>query len=111
VRQGVEAKTLRRPGDEAEHLELFLNQGVTLRTLREWQSDGPGPIVAATYGGKGSELIAGTAIGGLTTIATDVLQHARQIPLNSTSTDELAPLRGQLPDTEFDAVRRHGLAA
>ena len=94
-----------------DDLELFLNQGVTLRTLREWRSGGPGRIIAATHGGKGSELIAGTAIGGLTTIATDVLQHARQIPLLPTTTDELAPLRGRLPDTEFDAARRHGLAA
>jgi len=94
-----------------DDLELFLNEGVTLRTLREWQSGGPGRIVAATYGGKGSELIAGSAIGGLTTIATDVLQHARQISLNSTSTDELAPLRGRLPEAEFETVRRHGLAA
>jgi tetratricopeptide (TPR) repeat protein len=93
-----------------DDLELFLNQGVTLRTLREWRSGGPGRIVAATYGGKGSELIAGT-IGGLATIATDVLQHARHISLHSTSTDELAPLRGRLSEAEFETVRRHGLAA
>src|SRR6202171_182904 len=43
-----------------DDLELFLNEGVTLRTLREWQSGGPGRIVAATYGGKGSEMVAGS---------------------------------------------------
>ena len=69
-------------------------------------------IVAATYGGKGSERMAGTAIGGLTTIATDVLQHARHIPLLPTTTDEVAPLRGRLPDTDFETVAAtvtHGL--
>jgi hypothetical protein len=94
-----------------DDLEPFLNQGVTFQTLREWRFGGPGRIVAATYGGKGSELISGSATGGLTTIADDVLQHAREIPLHSTSSDELEPLRGRLPDTEFEAVRRYGLAA
>ena len=40
-----------------------------------------------------------------------MLQHAREIPLLPTSSDELEPLRGRLPDAEFDAVCRHGLAA
>ncbi len=94
-----------------DDLEPFLNQGVTLQTLREWQTSGPGRIVTATYGGKGSELIAGTTTGGLTTIAADVLQHAREIPLRPTTADELAPLRAKLSDAEFEAVQRHGLAA
>jgi hypothetical protein len=71
----------------------------------------PGRIVTATYGGKGSELIAGSSTGGLTTIAADVLQHAREIPLQPTTADELAPLRAKLSDAEFEAVQRHGLAA
>ena len=94
-----------------DDLEPFLNQGVTLQTLREWQASGPGRIVTATYGGKGSELIAGSSTGGLTTIAADVLQHAREIPLRPTTADELAPLRAKLSDAEFEAVQRHGLAA
>ena len=48
-----------------DDLEPFLNRGVTLQTLREWQLAGPGRIVAATYGGKGSELIAGSGASGL----------------------------------------------
>ena len=94
-----------------DDLEPFLNQGVTFQTLREWRAGGPGRIVAATYGGKGSELIADSAAGGLSTIADDVLQHAREIPLLPTSSDELEPLRGRLSDTEFEAVCRCGLAA
>ena len=78
-----------------DDLELFLNDGVTLRTLREWQSGGPGRIVAATYGGKGSELIAGTAIGGLATIATDVLQHAQ-----CEEDEEFSALDSELSDDE-----------
>ena len=94
-----------------DDLEPFLNQGVTLQTLREWQAGGPGRIVTATYGGKGSELIAGSSTGGLTTLATDVLQHAREIPLWPTTVGELDPLRAKLSNAEFEAVQRHGLAA
>ena len=36
-----------------DDIEPFLNQGLTLRILREWQSTGPVRIVTATYGGKG----------------------------------------------------------
>jgi len=94
-----------------DDLEPFLNQGVTLQTLREWQTSGPGRIVTATYGGKGSELIAGTTTGGLTTIAADVLQHAREIPLRPTTAAELSPLRAKLSNAEFEVAQRHGLAA
>jgi hypothetical protein len=48
---------------------------------------------------------------GLTTLAANVLQHACEIPLPTTTATELEPLRGQLAKAEFDAVRRHGLAA
>jgi tetratricopeptide (TPR) repeat protein len=94
-----------------DDLEPFLNQGVTLQTLREWQAGGQGRIVAATYGGRGSELIAGSSTGGLATIAADVLQHAREISLRPTTAGELDPLRARLSDAEFEAVQRHGLAA
>jgi tetratricopeptide (TPR) repeat protein len=93
-----------------DDLEPFLNQGVTLQTLREWRSGGPVRIVAATYGGKGSDLVAGSTIGGLTTIAGEVLQHAREVTLDRTSTDEVRPLRAKLSEAEFDALREHGLA-
>ena len=94
-----------------DDLEPFLNQGVTLQTLREWRSGGSGRIVAATYGGKGSELVVDAATSGLTTLAADVLQHAREIPLHATSSEELNLLRGRLSDADLDEVRRHGLAA
>ena len=67
--------------------------------------------MAATYGGKGSELVAEAATGGLKTLAADILQHAREIALHATSSKEMGPLRGRLSDADFDAVRRHGLAA
>ena len=79
-----------------DDLEPFLNQGVTLHLLREWQSASPGRIVAATYGGKGSELVAGSGKSALTTIASDVLAHAREIPLEATTGDELRALRSKL---------------
>ena len=94
-----------------DDLEPFLAQGVTLQTLREWRSSRPGWIVAATYGGKGSELVAEAATGGLKTLAADILQHAREIALHATSSKEIGPLRGRLSDADLDAVRRHGLAA
>jgi hypothetical protein len=94
-----------------DDIEVFFNEGVTFNTLREWRSGGTGRIVAATYGARGSEVVAGTAIGGLATIAADVLQHARLISLARTSNDELEPLRHLIPQAEFDAVRQDGLGA
>ena len=67
--------------------------------------------MAATYGGKGSELVAEVATGGLKTLAADMLQQAREIALLATTSEEVGPLRGRLSDADFDAVRRHGLAA
>jgi tetratricopeptide (TPR) repeat protein len=94
-----------------DDLEPFLNQGVTLQTLREWHSGATVRIVTATYGGKGSDLVAGSTIGGLPTIATDVLQHGREVTLDRTTTDELRPLQAKLSESEFDTLRQHGLAA
>jgi tetratricopeptide (TPR) repeat protein len=94
-----------------DDLEPFLAQGVTWQTLREWQSRRPGWIVAATYGGKGSELVAEKATGGLQTLAADMLLHARSVGLDSTSSKETDSLGGRLSDADLDAVRRHGLAA
>jgi hypothetical protein len=55
---------------------------MTWQTLSEWHSGGRGRIVAATYGGKGSELVAGSKTGGLATTATDVLAH-RELSLST----------------------------
>jgi tetratricopeptide (TPR) repeat protein len=94
-----------------DDLEPFLNEGVTLQTLREWHSGGPVRIVVATYGGKGSELVASSTIGGLTTIAADVLQHAREITVDPTTAGEVQGLRQKLTDTEYNALCQYGLAA
>ncbi len=94
-----------------DDVEPFLNQGVTMQTLREWHAGGPGRIVAATYGGKGSDRIAGAGVTGLATIAADVLAHACEVPMMPSTTGELGELRGRLPDVEVAALERHGLAA
>jgi hypothetical protein len=70
--------------------------------------------VVATYGGKGSDRIAGVAAAGLATTAHEVLQNAREISLTVTTADEEAAL----PNSELGidtedraAIRRSGLAA
>ena len=92
-------------------LEPYLNDGVTLAMLREWRDRGSGRIVVATYGGKGSEKIAGTVASGLTTIATEVLQSAREISMTTTSVGELDALRSRVSVEQFESLTRHGLAA
>jgi hypothetical protein len=79
-----------------DDLEPFLNDGVTLATLREWQGGVRGRIVAATYGGKGSERIAGFTTDGLTTIAAEVLQNALEIPMTASTTSSSARARTSL---------------
>ena len=95
-----------------DDIEPFLNQGVTLQTLREWQAGIPGRIVAATHGGKGSELVArSSSWSGVATLAfDDVLQHGCQVSLEATTAGELGGLRSRLSEGEFEAVGRHGLA-
>lgn len=73
-----------------DDLEPFLNQGLSFQILSQWHAGGSHRVVAATYGGKGSELVAGSSVAGLATIAAGVLQHAREIPLAATTTDEIA---------------------
>jgi hypothetical protein len=94
-----------------DDLEMVLNHGVTLATLREWRSSACGGIVVGTYGGKGSERIAGSTSGGLATIADEVLQSACQIPLAATTPAELGVLRSHVSSEQFGSLERHGLAA
>ncbi len=94
-----------------DDLEPFLNAGVTFGTLRDWRDRASGGIVVGTYGGKGSERIAGSTLGGLATIATEVLQNAREIPLAATTPSELAALCSRTSDEQFATIERHGLAA
>ena len=94
-----------------DDLEPFLDAGVTLATVRDWHDVGRGRIVAATYGGKGSERIVGSTAGGLATIAAEVLQSAREIWMTASTTRELGARRSELSDEQFASVERHGLAA
>jgi len=47
----------------------------------------------------------------LKTIASEVLQHAREVPLQATTRNELAAIRQQLDIGEAASLERHGLAA
>ncbi|GAA1392110.1 hypothetical protein GCM10009613_35990 [Pseudonocardia kongjuensis] len=97
-----------------DDLEPFLNQAVTWQTLRAWTSGGRGRIVVATYGGKGSDLVAEAgATDKLTTAAGLLLQQAREIHLIATSESELGALvsRRAMPSDERTLVARFGLAA
>ena len=109
--EGVGRRLVARTVLWLDDLEPFLDQGVTLQMLREWHAGAPGRIVAATYGGKGSEQIARASAGGLATLAFDVLQQARQIRLEATTARELGVLRSAVTAQAFDDVERHGLAA
>ena len=87
-----------------DDLETFLNDGVTMATLREWRSGARGGIVVGTYGGKGSERIAGSASGGLATIAAEVLQSARRDPVGGDH--DRASLRRCAPRSPLSSLRR-----
>jgi tetratricopeptide (TPR) repeat protein len=94
-----------------DDLEPFLNGGVTWQTLREWRGGGPLRIVAATYGGKGSELIAGSRTSGLATILSEVLGQAREVSLQATTPSEVTELCQRLDAGEAASLEHHGLAA
>jgi tetratricopeptide (TPR) repeat protein len=95
-----------------DDLEPFINEGVTLQTLREWHEKTDGKtVIAATYGGKGSEKVQRAASGALATIAGEILQQAREIAVQATSPSELSPLRAELSPDALRLVELHGLAA
>ncbi|HEX5925294.1 MAG TPA: hypothetical protein VFY45_15800, partial [Baekduia sp.] len=94
-----------------DDLEPFLNTGLRLTLLTRWHTISGGGIVVATLGGKGSELIAETATGGLSTIASKVLAEAREISLDTTTDEEIGELRSIISPEEFASVKLHGLAA
>ncbi|HEY7951134.1 MAG TPA: AAA family ATPase [Solirubrobacterales bacterium] len=93
-----------------DDLEPFLAQGVSLQTLRRWREATNG-IVAATYGGKGSDLVRDSASSSLVTIAADVLDHAREIRITATMPQELGRLRSELPTDAVSSIETHGLGA
>jgi tetratricopeptide (TPR) repeat protein len=94
-----------------DDLEPFLNQGVTFQTLREWHASAGESVIVATYGGKGSDLVMGVGPGALATVAGEVLQHAREVPIPVTTTWELEPLRSGLAPAVWTSIGQHGLAA
>jgi hypothetical protein len=97
-----------------DDLELFLNQGVTLNVMREWQAGRRGRIVVGTFGGKSIvDPKTGTAPRQLNSVAAEVLNsaYARRIQLEQTSAEEIAHLQADLTADEFSEVRRYGLAA
>ena len=120
---GDAVRSLLTPGKQprlrAEHtvlwlddLEPFLNQGVTLRTLRAWRALANGAIVVATYGGKGSDRVAASSSQEVATLADTVLeQEAQRIALTASSPGELAQLPAGLAPQVREDLRRHGLAA
>ncbi len=94
-----------------DDLEPFLNSGVTLRTLNEWNAVADGRVVVATYGGKGSSRVADEWGSALTSTAQEVLQHAAVVTLAETTGGEVEGLRSRLGSRDMAAVERHGLAA
>jgi tetratricopeptide (TPR) repeat protein len=94
-----------------DDLEPFVAQGVTLDTLREWH-EATGMPVLATYGGKGSERVGESpGMRELTELTRTLLQHAREILLDATSSSELARLPLGLSPGVRSEISRHGLAA
>lgn len=119
---GAAVTALLTPGEEPtvdadqavlwlDDLEPFLNSGVTLRTLNEWNAVADGRVVVATYGGKGSSQVADEWGSALTSTAQEVLQHAAVVTLAETTEGEVKGLRGQLSSRDIAAVEEHGLAA
>jgi len=101
----------RRPVLWLDDLEPFVAQRVTLDTLREWHR-ATGMPVLATYGGKGSERVGESpGMRELTELTRTLLQHAREILLDPTTSSELAPLPSDLSPGVRSEIQRHGLAA
>jgi tetratricopeptide (TPR) repeat protein len=107
-----------RPGRNAiptvlwsDDLEPFVNEGVTLDALCDWHATVQRGLVATTFGGKGSELVADSDSTKLATLTGQILQQARRISVPETAADELTPLRSRLSSEALSAIDRHGLAA
>src|SRR4051794_3422960 len=94
-----------------DDLEPFLNQGLTFQILKEWQGAGRGRLVACTYGGKGSDLVAGALAAGIATIGSSLLLHARKLPLEALTEADLSSADGHASAADLALIMRHGLAA
>ncbi len=80
-----------------DDLEAMINAGLTFRLLGEWQSGVPGRIVACTYGGKGAGL---TDDSRELSLATEVLQHAGEVPLEATTEAEVRQITRNMAKDE-----------
>jgi tetratricopeptide (TPR) repeat protein len=101
----------RRPVLWLDDIEPFIAQGVSLDTLREWHRSTEMPVLG-TYGGKGSERIGDSAgMRELTELTRTLLQHAREIHLETTRRLEVDRIASRLTPEVRDAIERHGLAA
>ena len=94
-----------------DDLEPFLDQAVTTQVLRGWHELTNGGIVVGTFGGKRGATGVGVGPETPAAIADDVLQHAREVMLDSTTPRELASLKSQLPTGVLEAIEAYGLAA
>jgi tetratricopeptide (TPR) repeat protein len=99
-----------RPVLWLDDLEPFVAQEVTWQTLSEWH-ERFGAVVLATYGGKGSEWVAGSNTREIAVLTDTILQHASEVVLDKTSATELAGLPAEFPEHAREAVESHGLAA
>lgn len=94
-----------------DDLEPFVGQGMTHRTLDEWRSVAPNGIVVATYGGKGSDLVADSSLGAIATLSGEILRDAKEVAIESSTPTEIESLRGELPNETIEAIKSYGLAA
>ncbi len=94
-----------------DDLEPFINQGMSLKSLREWRERHPGSIVAGTYGGKGSEILREAGTSGLATVADEILQQSEEVLVSGTSSSELEPLKEKVSESVLRSIEQHGLAA
>ncbi len=120
-RDGAAVQTLLEPGQlrrEADKryvvwlddLEVFVADGVTLDTVREWH-DNWGAIVVATYGGKGGERVRDKKTNEFSVLAETILSFAERVGLGPTSPAELTHLPANLPEQDRGAIADYGLAA
>jgi len=121
-RNSEDIRPLSAPGhDTARHrqrtvlwlddLEHFTDKGVDYEALQDWQSAEPHRIVAGTYGGKGSDVVAKYGRRDLSAPAGLVLARSARVDMLSTQSSELTPLQHRIAESELRAIRKHGLAA
>lgn len=92
-----------------DDLENFVAEGVSLDVLREWH-ERKEVVIAATYGGKGSDLVRDTSTSELTVLTQRILSHAQEVGLDVTDASELESL-SNVSSLDREIVKDYGLAA